>query len=140
MTQCKAERGRCPGVCAREMLKVVVIDEDAAMRALIAEWVSEAGYSVVALPSSDDVADAPSDCAIVVLDLVNLRTDATAAVRRARARFPGAALLGMSTQLAASMGTSSLAARELGLVGLLAKPCARAELVAALDAVRRVWR
>lgn len=122
------------------MLKVAVIDEDAAMRALIAEWASEAGYPVLALPSSDAVGNEPVDCAIVILDLVNLRSDGAAAVRRARARFPDAAFLGMSTQLAASMATGSAAARELGLSAVLAKPCARTELVAALDAVRRAWR
>jgi CheY-like chemotaxis protein len=115
------------------MLKIAVIDEDAAMRALIGEWVGDEGHEVVALASPD--AGAPSGCQLVILDLVNLRSRGAEAVRAARQRFPGAALLGMSTQLGQSLGGCAQAARELGLVGLLAKPCTREELVAALAQV-----
>jgi DNA-binding response OmpR family regulator len=119
------------------MLKIAVIDEDAAMRALMGEWLTEEGHEVLALPS---VAAAPygrsasDDCRLVILDLVHLRAGSVQAVCHARERFPAAALLGMSTQLGRSLGMDSDGARELGLVGLLAKPCSRDELMAAVAA------
>ncbi|MET0520016.1 MAG: response regulator [Burkholderiaceae bacterium] len=115
------------------MSKVVVIEEDAAMRALISEWLNGEGHVVMGLPSVNALSQSVPGCDIVILDLVNLRAQGASVVSRARALFPGAALLGMSTQLGRTMDLCSALARDLGISGLLAKPCMRDELLKAFD-------
>ncbi len=115
------------------MSKVIVIEEDVAMRELIAEWLEEEGYEVRALASvytsraGDDLS-----AELVVVDLVNLRSQAAQAIDAVRARFPAATVIGVSTQAGRSLGTNSGIIGDLGLVSLLAKPCERGELVDAV--------
>jgi CheY-like chemotaxis protein len=120
------------------MLKVVVIEEDVAMRALIGEWLGE-GYDVRALSSVDASRGGPEPCAdLVILDLVNLRSQGVKAIGAVRLRFPAAKVIGMSTQAGRSLGANSETLRGLGLVRLLAKPCEREELLEALAAASAV--
>jgi DNA-binding NtrC family response regulator len=117
------------------MLKVVVIEEDIAMRALIGEWLAGEGYEVRALPTVDASRGGDDLCAeMVIVDLVNLRSQGARAIGAVRARFAGAMVIGMSTQVARSLGANSETLRGLGLVRLLAKPCEREELLEAVAA------
>src|SRR5258705_998340 len=87
------------------MLKVVVIEEDIAMRELIGEWLAGEGYDVRAL-SSADASRGGGDLSaeLVIVDLVNLRSQGAQAVGAVRLRFPGARVIGMSTQVGRSLG------------------------------------
>lgn len=115
------------------MLKVVVIEEDIAMRALIGEWLMGEGYEVRAL-STVDASRGGGDLStqLVVVDLVNLRSQGAQAIDAVQLRFPDARVIGMSTQVGRSLGANSEALRGLGLVRLLAKPCEREELLEAV--------
>ena len=115
------------------MLKVVVIEEDIAMRALIGEWFAEEGYEVRAL-STVDASRGGDDLSaeVVIVDLVNLRSQGAQAIVAVQLRFPGAKVIGMSTQVGRSLGANSETLRRLGLVRLLAKPCEREELLEAV--------
>jgi len=115
------------------MLKVVVIEEDVAMRALIGEWLAGEGYDVRSLSTADASLGGAEPCAeLVIVDLVNLRSQGAKAIGAVRLRFPAAKVIGMSTQLGRSLGANSETLRGLGLVRLLAKPCEREELLEAL--------
>ena len=115
------------------MLKVVVIEEDIAMRALIGEWLAGEGYDVRALSSADTSRGGGDLCAeLVIVDLVNLRSQGAQAIGAVQRRFPGAKVIGMSTQVGRSLGANSETLRGLGLVRLLAKPCGREELLEAV--------
>jgi CheY-like chemotaxis protein len=112
------------------MLNIVVIEEDSAMRMLICEWLRGEGYRVLGLSANGAAHVADTD--LVIVDVPNFRAQGTGAVQAVRAAYPHSALIGMSTQLGRSLPSDSDPARALGLRRLLAKPCARGEL---LDAV-----
>jgi CheY-like chemotaxis protein len=115
------------------MLKVVVIEEDVAMRELIGEWLVGEGYDVRALSPVDASRGGADLCVeLVILDLLNLRSQGAQAIGAVRLRFPAAKVIGMSTQVGRSLGANSETLRGLGLVRLLAKPCEREELLEAL--------
>ena len=115
------------------MLKVIVIEEDVVMRALIGEWLVGEGYDVRALSTVDvSRGGAERRTELVVVDLVNLRSQGVNTVGAVRLRFPAAKMIGMSTQGGCSLGANAETIRGLGLARLLAKPCEREELLEAL--------
>jgi DNA-binding NtrC family response regulator len=121
------------------MLKVVVIEEDIAMRALFGEWLAGEGYEVRALPTVDASRGGDDLSAeMVIVDLVNLRSQGAQAIHAVHGRFPGAMVIGMSTQVGRSLAANSETLRGLGLVRLLAKPCEREELLEAVAAAAAV--
>ncbi len=111
------------------MPRVIVMDEDEPLRALLAEWLMSAGYSVREA-SLRDLATGEA-VELLVIDLPRPRLNGAAVVACLRAAHPAAALLGLSTQLRESLPPHSPLVRELGLHRLLAKPCSRQELLAA---------
>ena len=111
---------------------VVVIEEDIAMRALIGEWLAADAYEVHG--ESPGKVAAPPRADLVIVDLPNLRASDAAHLRAVQARHPGAALIGLSTQLGRSLPSGASAARRLGVTRLLAKPCTREELLGAVAA------
>lgn len=121
------------------MSKIMVIEEDSAMRMLLCEWLTADGHRVDSAPRHDTARDNLEDPAgLVVLDLPHPRTHAAVAaalVRNVRHAFPHAMVLGISTQLARSLGIGSEVASALGVEGLLAKPCTRQDLLGAVTAV-----
>jgi DNA-binding NtrC family response regulator len=116
------------------MLKIVVIEEDVAMRALIGEWLAGAGHEVRVV-ATVDACRCADDASVerVVAALANLRSQGAQAIGAIQARFPRAAVIGLSAQIGRSFPQRSETTRALGLVRLLAKPCTREEL---LEAVR----
>ncbi|SEL17062.1 Response regulator receiver domain-containing protein [Roseateles sp. YR242] len=117
------------------MFTVVVLDDNAPIRELMAEWLTADGHRVVnARPLT---AAEALDVHLVLLDLPMLRDGVSTLVARVRARYPRAAVMGLSAHSTVSLASGSPKARELGLDGLLAKPCVRAELLAAVDALPR---
>jgi CheY-like chemotaxis protein len=113
------------------MSTVVVIEEDAGMQMLIREWLDAAGYSVgSAAPGGG------TDVDLAIIDLPHLRLLGAQTVREASARYPRAAMIGMSTQLGHSLPGNSAMAVALRVGRLIAKPLARDELLAAVvDAI-----
>jgi len=109
------------------------------MRMLLCEWLTAEGHRVDSAPRHDTAREVLEDpVGLVVLDLPRPRTDAAATaslVRSVRNAFQHALVLGISTQLARSLGTGSEVGRVLGVEGLLAKPCTRQELLGAVTAV-----
>ena len=111
------------------MPSVIVMDEDEPLRALLAEWLTAAGYRVREASLHD--IDTGEAVELVVIDLPRLRQQGAELLLRVRAARPEAALLGLSTQVRESLPAGSRLARELGLSRLLAKPCSREELLGA---------
>ena len=114
------------------MLKVVVIEEDIAMRELIGEWLVGEGHDVRALSTVAGSRGRELSAELVIVDLVNLRSQGAQAIDAVQLRFPRAKVIGMSTQVGRSLGGNSETLRGLGLVRLLAKPCEREELLEAV--------
>jgi CheY-like chemotaxis protein len=117
------------------MSKIMVIEEDAAMRVLICEWLAGEGHAVRSLPRPGGASDASAKLVILDLPHPRSRIGETASVLRAvQTAYPNAAVIGISTQLARSLDGDSGAARALGVSRLLAKPCTREELLGAVAA------
>lgn len=111
------------------------------MRVLISEWLAGEGHEVRSLPRHDaasghnNMHDTAAD--LVVLDLPHPRSrsgETARALQAVHAAFPQAAVIGISTQLARSLGRDSDVARTLGVKQLLPKPCSRDELLGAVAA------
>lgn len=113
------------------MLTVEVIEDDLAMRALLVEWLIGEGYRVRAHARSGAAVDG---IAAVVIDLPNLPTQGAETIRQVKSQYAGAALIGLSTQASAASDRDARQARAWGLVRLVAKPCSRRELLAAVSA------
>jgi len=113
------------------MPNIVLIDGDVLMRALLREWLVEAGYSVC------DVAPSRLPCAgrpdLVILDMYMPRHAGAEFVRRVQQMYPETPIIAISTQFRAGLDASACAAQALGVGRLVPKPCTRGDL---LDAVR----
>ena len=99
------------------------------MRALIGEWLTFEGYEAHAAVGNASVVPHAD---LVIVDVPNLRAGNAEPLRAVRARYPGAPLIGLSTQLGRSLSSDSSSARRLGVQQLVAKPCTRAELLQAV--------
>lgn len=119
------------------MSKIMVIEEDSAMRVLISEWLAGEGHEVRSLPRHDTASHTVHDAAVdlVILDLSHLRLRSAETARALKAvhdAFLHATVIGISTQLGRSLSHDSDVAHALGLNRLLSKPCTRDELVGAV--------
>ena len=117
------------------MSKIIVIEEDSAMRMLISEWLTGEGHDVRSLPRHDATPDDTVE--LVILDLPHPRAPGTGtaqAVEAVHAAYPHSSVIGISTRLGRSLGGDSDVARALGVNRLLAKPCTREELLGAVAA------
>ncbi len=112
------------------MLTVEVIEDDIAMRTLLSEWLSDEGHRVRARAGVGT--SARGDVDLVVVDLPDLPTRGAGTVRRVKLLHPGAAVIGLSTQLRHALAGDSRPARALGVDRLVAKPSTRGELLAAV--------
>ena len=110
------------------MSTIVVIEDDLAMRTLICEWLSAAGYRVrgVAAPG------AGADVELVIVNVTDMRSRGAQTLREVQAKYPRSTLIGMSTQLGRSLPGDSAIARALRVSRLVAKPFARDELLGAV--------
>jgi DNA-binding response OmpR family regulator len=112
------------------MSKIVVIERDLAMRTLISEWLIAAGHLVQAWATVRDGHRCDAD--IVVLGISNLRSQAEQTVADVRTWCAQSTIIGISAQLARSLAGDSAVVLALGLNSLIAKPCTRDELLAAV--------
>ena len=111
---------------------VVVIEEDELLRALVAEWLTGAGYRVLAgTPAAPPAGD---NAALVIVDLFMPRSDGADVVRGVQRRHPHATVIATSAQFDAGVRGSWRVARELGAWRLIAKPFSREELLGTVRA------
>jgi DNA-binding response OmpR family regulator len=120
------------------MLRILLIEDDLAMRALVCEWLDAEGYDVRCAARAEAVAEAVVEavvdegCGLVIVNILDFRAQGASTLRKVRSMVPDAALIVLSTQLSRSLASDSELARELRVSRLVAKPFSRAEL---LDAV-----
>jgi len=112
------------------MSTIVVIESDLAMRTLISEWLVAAGHRVQAWAAVSGGHRCDAD--VVVVGIASLRSHADDTVREVRAWCARSTIIGMSAQLARSLAADSAIVLALGLSHLIAKPCTRDELLAAV--------
>ena len=116
------------------MSKIMVIEEDHAMRTLISEWLAAEGHEVISMSRPGGARGGPV-VDLVILDLPQLRShgsEITQVVKEVGLAYPSASVIGISTRLGRSLDARSGAARAFGVDRVLAKPCSRDELLGAV--------
>jgi DNA-binding response OmpR family regulator len=113
-------------------LDIVIYEEDYLTRALLQEWLSQAGYRVRVGRAHDANLDRPADLVIVN---VYMPKDAGAQwVRDIQAAHPDTPIIAISGQFRSGLCAGGATAQTLGVRQVIAKPLIRADL---LDAVRK---
>jgi DNA-binding response OmpR family regulator len=113
------------------MSDIVIHEEDDLMRALLKEWLSEAGYRVCAETPCGAQCEGAADLVIVSVYMPKHR--GAQLVRQVQAAHPGTPMIAISGQFRSGLSADGAAAQALGVQRVIAKPLTRAAL---LDAVR----
>jgi DNA-binding response OmpR family regulator len=112
-------------------LDILIYEEDYLTRALLREWLSQAGYRVRVGRPHDAKVDRPADLAIVN---VYMPKDAGAQwVRDIQAALPDTPIIAISGQFRSGLCAGGATAQTLGVRQVIAKPLIRDDL---LEAVR----
>lgn len=118
---------------AHAMPDIVIYEEDHLTRALLEEWLGEAGYRVRrgtrcgARPA--EPGEAPGDLVIVSVYMPRRGVEC---VRDIQAAHPGRPLIAISGQFRAGLAASGASARALGVQLAIAKPLTREILLSAV--------
>jgi CheY-like chemotaxis protein len=113
------------------MSGIVIIDDDALMRALLAEWLTAAGYRVNTRGSTE--ARIAAD--LLIVDVYMPRHLGAERLQSVRNEYPGVPMVAISGQFRPGVSCAGPAAQALGVQGVVAKPFCREAL---LEAVRSV--
>jgi len=100
------------------------------MRALLEEWLSEAGYRVHAAASHDLQSGRLAD--LVIVSVYMPKQAGAQLVREIQAMHPGTPLIAISGQFLPGFSASGAIARALGVQRVIAKPLARIDLLGAV--------
>jgi DNA-binding response OmpR family regulator len=108
------------------MLNVALYEDNDLMRALLDEWLSEAGYRVVPEEETPD---------LVIASISMPRQAGLIQVREIQDRHPGVPIIAISAQARSGLSSAGPAAGTLGVRQVIAKPLAREELLGAVRAI-----
>jgi CheY-like chemotaxis protein len=112
------------------MSNIVIYEENDLMRALLEEWLSEAGYRVLAAASHDLHGGTLAD--LVIVSVYMPRQAGARLVREIQALYPGTPLIAISGQFLPGLSATGAIARALGVQRVIAKPLARIDLLGAV--------
>jgi DNA-binding response OmpR family regulator len=126
-----------PGKRGREglegRLEIMIYDEDRLTRALLHEWLGEAGYRV----RTGVMCAAPpmSSVDLVIVSLYMPKLAGAHCVGMIRAAHPGTPVIAISGQFRSGLSTAGAIAQSLGAQKVIAKPLVRDELLKAVRAI-----
>jgi DNA-binding response OmpR family regulator len=112
---------------------IVIYEENDLMRALLREWLSEAGYRVRALAPREAQPDGTVD--IVIVSVYMPKNGGARLVREVQAAHPGKPVIAISGQFRSGLSANGATAQALGVQQVIAKPLSRADLLAAICAI-----
>jgi DNA-binding response OmpR family regulator len=115
------------------MSDIVIYEDDDLMRALLQEWLNEAGYRVRAA-ARDRLRDL-GGARLVIVSVYMPRDSGPQLVREIQAAHPGTPLIAISGQFRAGLSTVGATAQTFGVQQVIAKPFTRSDLVAAVSAI-----
>ncbi len=119
------------------MVDILVVDDDALMRDLLAEWLSGAGYRVRQAQTGNDALQMLRSRAagLLITDMDMPGRDGAQTLSEARRLQPGLAMIAISGGARDGKKGWAAAARESGAARTLAKPFEREDLLAAVQEV-----
>jgi CheY-like chemotaxis protein len=115
------------------MSKIVIYEENDLMRALLGEWLSEAGYRVHAAASPDPQGGQTAD--LVIVSVYMPKHAGARLVREIQARHPGVPLIAISGQFLPGLSANGAIAQALGVQQVIAKPLTRIDLLGAVRVI-----
>ena len=116
---------------------VLVIEDDAILRELLADWLLAGGYRVgTAAEGSSGLAQARLDRPdLVVTDIHMPGLGGAAVISQIVTLYPGVPIIAISGHFRSDLGLSPAGARALGASRTLAKPFTRGEVMGAVIAL-----
>lgn len=114
-------------------MNIVIYEEDDLTRALLQEWLSEAGYCVHLGTPRRANRDYPAD--LVIVSVYMPKHAGAQCVRDIQTAHPGTPLIAISGQFRSGLSAGGATAQSLGVQQVIAKPLARGDL---LEAVRGI--
>jgi DNA-binding response OmpR family regulator len=111
------------------MTGIAIYEENDLMRALLKEWLSEAGYRVRATVARGGTAD------LVIVSVYMPKQAAVELVHEIQAAHPGKPLIAISAQFRAGLSAVGATAQALGVQQVIAKPLSRHDLLEAVRAM-----
>jgi DNA-binding response OmpR family regulator len=115
------------------MSDIVVYEEDDLMRALLEEWLREAGYRVHAVASHDPQSGYLADLVIVSVSMP--KHAGAQRVREIQAIHPGTPLIAISGRFLPGLCANGAIAQALGVQQVIAKPLTRVDLLSTVRAI-----
>jgi CheY-like chemotaxis protein len=115
------------------MSDIVIYEENDLMRALLSEWLSEAGYRVRAGAPHQVLAGGRAD--LVIVSVYMPKHAGPQVVRAIQAAHPGTPLIAISGQFRSGLSANGATAQMLGVQQVIAKPLARVDLLRAVRAM-----
>jgi DNA-binding response OmpR family regulator len=114
-------------------MDIVIYEEDDLTRALLRQWLAEAGYRVhIGTPCVRQV-DCPADLAIVNVSMP--KHAGAQCIRGIQTAHPDTPLIAISAQFRSGLSAAGATAQALGVQRVVAKPLSRAELLEAVQAM-----
>lgn len=120
------------------MATILIIDDDAALRALLREILEPAGHSVLEAGNGHAASSILQAVSVnlVLTDLVMPEQDGLAVIATVRSQFPSIAIIAMSGGLTNSSLYLDIA-KKIGAHALLPKPFSSDQLLTAISEVRK---
>jgi CheY-like chemotaxis protein len=115
------------------MSNIVIYEENDLMRALLEEWLSQAGYRVHAVASHDLQSGSLAD--LVIVSVYMPKHVGAQLVREIQAMYPGTPLIAISGQFLPGLSANGAIAQTLGVQQVIAKPLTRIDLLGAVRAI-----
>jgi DNA-binding response OmpR family regulator len=115
------------------MSGIVLYEEDDLMRALLKEWLSQAGYCIREGPARGAQRGAIED--LVIASVYMPKQAGAQLLGKLQAAHPGTPLIAISAQFRSGLSAVGPTAQMLGVQRLLAKPLTRGELLEAVRAI-----
>lgn len=117
------------------LAEILVVDDDAILRDLVADWLLAAGYRVRKAPDCQAALKAIEERVptLIVSDMYMPGACGPAAIAEFKRHAPKAALIAVSGYFKSGSGVSSDEALAAGAARALAKPVRRAQLLVAVS-------
>lgn len=120
-----------PAAAGQNSLDILIYEEDALTRALLQEWLAQAGYRIRFGRPHDATLDAPAD--LVIVNVYMPKQTGAQWVRAIQAAHPDTPFIAISGQFRSGLCCGGATAQGLGVQQVIAKPLSRTDL---LDTVR----
>jgi CheY-like chemotaxis protein len=123
---------------SEQLHRILIVEQDDLIRPLAAEWLNAAGYDVDTVAAAEEAGTGHNGVAVpqtdlIVVDLPAPRAGGAATVRLLQRFHPGVPIVATSACFLTGIGGCMDAAGRLGVVGVLAKPYSREQLLSSVQ-------